>query len=776
MGIFGRGVSFVLVLIAAIAAVPLPATGQGASPSPIEWKNSVSSPGGAASAAVVLGNPAPRHVVVQFGAPLKPGARESLRGAGLDLLAYLGSNAYFAAFSGADKAADAASAAGMVAAQEILPAQKMHPRVAAGDWPAHAAATLPTYALGGVEEKGAAEVLTVAVYVVFHEDVDQATAGAEAVARHGGAVKGGMTGVNAVVAWLPAANVAALAAEDCVQWIEPVLPKMGPVNDSNRVVTQADAAQTAPYNLDGTGVNVLVYDAGTARGTHLDFGGRLTVRDGSGMIDHATHVAGTVGGSGAASGGTYRGMAPGVTIQSYGFEDDGSGTFLYTNPGDIEADYTAAVNTYGAVIANNSIGTNTAANGFPCEYEGDYGVTDQVIDALVRGSLGSPMRIVWANGNERGNGRCGTEYHTTAPPACAKNHITVGALNSNNDTMTSFSSWGPTDDGRIKPDISGPGCQSNDDGGVTSCDVASDTAYTTMCGTSMAAPTVTGLCALILQDFKALHPADPLPRNSTLKVLLAHNAVDVGNIGPDYLFGYGSVRVTDTIDFMRGGSFREDSLDQGEAMFYIVPVTAGDPFLKVTVAWDDAPGAVNTIPELVNDLDLTLTAPDGTTVHYPWTLDPANPSAPAVQTQADHRNNIEQVFVNAPAEGNWIISVAGTSVPSGPQVFSLAASPALYACTSAGILTLDRAAYRCEDTLGVTVNDCDLDADPGTVETVTVTVASTTEPAGETVVLTETGMHTATFTGSLPLSAANAPGTLQTAGGDTLTASYVDAD
>ena len=75
MGIFGRGVSFVLVLIAAIAAVPLPATGQGASPSPIEWKNSVSSPGGAASAAVVLGNPAPRHVVVQFGAPLKPGAR-----------------------------------------------------------------------------------------------------------------------------------------------------------------------------------------------------------------------------------------------------------------------------------------------------------------------------------------------------------------------------------------------------------------------------------------------------------------------------------------------------------------------------------------------------------------------------------------------------------------------------------------------------------------------------------------------------------------------------
>ena len=775
MGILGRSLSFVLVLTAAMAAMPLPAAAQGASPGPIEWKNAAAQKA-AGSPAAVLANPAPRHVVLQFAAPLAPGVRQQLEARGVTLLAYLGSNAYFAALSGADKAADAATAAGLVSAEEIDPAHKLHPRVAAGDWPEHAIASLPAYVLDGSGEKGGEEVLTAAVCVVFHGDVDQATAGAEAVARHGGLLKDAIASVNAAVVWVPAANVAALAAEDCVQWIEPVLPKMGPVNNSNRVITQADAAQTAPYNLDGTGVNVLVYDGGTARGTHLDFGGRLTVRDASGMADHATHVAGTVGGSGAASGGTYRGMAPGVTIQSYGFEDDGSGTFLYTNPGDIEADYTAAVNTYGAVIANNSIGTNTAANGFPCEYEGDYGVTDQVIDALVRGSLGSPMRIVWANGNERGNGRCGTEYLTTAPPACAKNHITVGAVNSNDEAMTSFSSWGPTDDGRIKPDVSGPGCQSDDDGAVTSCSSTGDTAYTTMCGTSMAAPTVTGLCALILQDFKVLHPADPLPRNSTLKVLLAHNAVDLGNVGPDYLFGYGSVRVTDTIDFMRGGSFREDSLDQGEAMFYIVPVTAGDPFLKVTVAWDDAPGAVNTIPELVNDLDLTLTAPDGTTVHYPWTLDPANPSAPAVQTQADHRNNIEQVFVNAPAEGNWIISVAGTSVPSGPQVFSLAASPALYACTSAGILTLDRAAYRCEDTLGVTVNDCDLDADPGTVETVTVTVASTTEPAGETVVLTETGMHTATFTGSLPLSAANAPGTLQTAGGDTLTASYVDAD
>ncbi len=229
-----------------------------------------------------------------------------------------------------------------------------------------------------------------------------------------------------------------------------------------------------------------------------------------------------------------------------------------------------------------------------------------LIDAIVQGSLGAPMRIIWANGNERG-GACGNQFNLTAPPACAKNHITVGALNSNDDSMTSFSSWGPTDDGRIKPDVSAPGCQLGGDGGVTS--TWDDGGYGTICGTSMASPTVCGLSALILEDFKALYPTEPLPRNSTLKILLAHNAVDLGNTGPDYKFGYGSVRVKDTIDFMRAGSFLEDSVDQGEDKVFFVYVSPGASLLKATLAWDDPAGAVNTIPELVNDLDVVADTP-----------------------------------------------------------------------------------------------------------------------------------------------------------------------
>jgi PKD repeat protein len=297
----------------------------------------------------------------------------------------------------------------------------------------------------------------------------------------------------------------------------------------------------------------------------------------------------------------------------------------------------------------------------------------------VRGSLGAPFRIVWADGNERQGSNCDLEgfgdYYSTAPPATAKNHITVGALNSNDDTMTSFSSWGPTDDGRLKPDVSGPGCQSGGDGGVTSANSSSTTAYTVLCGTSMASPTVVGCVALMLEDFRAAFPGLPDPRNSTVKALLAQTAVDLGNAGPDYQFGYGSVRVKDAIDFQRLGRFDEEVIpDQGSSFVYTASVSGGGP-LKIMLAWDDVPGTPNVAGSQVNDLDLVVTDPSGVQ-RFPWTLDPLSPGTGAVRTKADHANNLEQVLVDAPQSGVWRIEVRGFDVPSGPQPFSLSSSHA----------------------------------------------------------------------------------------------------
>lgn len=623
------------------------------------------------------------HVVIQFDLPLTSEKRSELRGQGVILQSWLGDNAYFTHVVPADL--DTTSLGSLTRVKKVSPIAedwKLHPMLARGERPAWAIVPAPASAAPDGNE-------WVAIYIMFHPDV--ALPDAETICKaHSATVISVLPPINALVLELPLAQIRPLVSEEAVMYLEPALPPFIENNDSNRAITQADIVQAPPYGLNGAGVTVLVYDGGYAYSSHVDFQGRLAVRDSSGLSEHATHVSGTIGGAGVANP-IYRGMAPGVTIQSYGYEQVGGlhQGFLYTDPGDLLADYTEAVNVYGADIANNSIGTNTASNGFPCDWEGDYGVTSALIDSIVAGSLGAPMRIVWANGNERSSGRCGTTYHTTAPPACAKNHITVGAMNSNDDSVTYFTSWGPTDDGRLKPDISAPGCQIGSDNGVTSCS-ASTNGYVTYCGTSMASPTVCGLSSLLLQDYRAQYPGQPDPRNSTLKVLLAHNAQDLDTPGPDYKSGYGSVRIQRTIDFLRTGHFTEDQVDQDGVYRVLVPVVQSDTELRVTLAWDDPPAAPNVVGTIVNDLDIVALDPNGVQ-HFPWTLGGlANPSAPADQTQADHVNNIEQVYVALPLPGLWTIEIRGFSVPSGPQVFSACFTPGASGdCNGNGINDLE---------------------------------------------------------------------------------------
>jgi hypothetical protein len=719
----------------------------------------------------------PTRVVVQFQRPLTAEERLQLEAGGVRLLRYLGNNGYFASVRPQADAAAIGQVASLSAVLPIDPVLKLHPTLARQEiqpW-----TIIPDDEQLSGEGEGEPTPVdatnpTVAAYVTFHADVSLA-AGEALLRSYSVRVQSRIASINTLVVELPWANLLALADEPAVQYLEPPLPPFSETNDSNRARTGADIAQDPPFSLDGTGVNVMVYDGGSVLTTHPDFGGRATVRDGSGLSDHATHVAGTIGGDGTASGGQNRGMAPNVTIHSYEFEQDGglSAGFLYTDPGDLELDYNDAINNQSADIANNSIGTNTAPNGFPCEWTGDYGNTSALIDSIVRGSLGQPFRVIWANGNERNVTRCGDLYLTTAPPACAKNHITVGALNSNDDSVTDFTSWGPTDDGRIKPDISAPGCQSDGDDGVTSC--SSSGGYTVKCGTSMACPTVTGLSALLLQDYRLTYPGEPLPRNSTLKCFFANTAVDIVNTGPDYQTGYGSVRIVPAIETMRAGQFVEAEISQGDVYRVLVIVPPGEPNMKVTIAWDDAPGTPNVSPSLVNDLDLTVLDPSQT-VHFPWTLDPANPANPAVRNAPDHLNNIEQVQIDSPAAGAYIVEVSGFNIPQGPQPFSIVASATLVDCSPAAVLNFDSSRYPCTSIATLQLNDCDLNTDDNVIETYTLTVTSDSEPAGETVLLTETSAESALFVGTLPLDTTDAAGVLLVTELDTIGTTYIDQD
>jgi subtilisin family serine protease len=512
---------------------------------------------------------------------------------------------------------------------------------------------------------------SLAVLVEFAPDRALAE-GVAALEALGGQVLSQVETIHAAVAVLPAATWRAVTALSEVVWVEPPPLGFDPLNDCVRWRLGGNTLQSAPYNLTGQGVDLLVYDGGSVASSTFNFEGRILRPDGAPTSNHATHVAGTAAGAGAQApdGRRLQGLAPAARVLSYGFDSlTWAPGWLYTDPGDIERDWREAKLTYGADLGTASIGTNVAGNGFNCAWEGDYGAVSQLIDGIVAGSLGEPVIATWAAGNERGgSARCGSGYRTTAPPSNAKNPIHVGATNSDNDLITGFSSFGPSDDGRIKPTLSAPGCEALSGASVYSS--VPYYGYTGMCGTSMATPAVAGVVALMLERYHAIAGADSEPLPSTIKALLIHTAADRGNPGPDYQYGYGRVDGVAAVNLLTAGTYLQFAASAGTSGFYFpITVAPGTAELKVTLAWDDAPASPAAATQLVNDLDLRLISPSGYT-SLPWVLNPAVPAANAT-TGEDHLNNQEQVRVLNPAPGQWVAWVGATAVPTGSQRYSL---------------------------------------------------------------------------------------------------------
>lgn len=528
---------------------------------------------------------------------------------------------------------------------------------------------------------------TLRLSVLFFEDVPIRDAVA-VVGAHGGRIIETLANFHLIRADFPEKALQELLAEDTVQWVEDVFENKI-VNDGARASMGVDLVQAAPYNLDGTGSIIGEWDGGHAIDTanviqHQDLAGRVTRGDtNTAPYDaHATHVAGTAIGSGllsASQGGTpfqWKGMAPNATLIAYDW---------FSFPGG----YSTAIGTYHIDISTNSwIG---GANG-------NYDQNSTLVDQIITGSQGKRISIFWAAGNQRRNGSgvnvCDIDldgdhstlydaYDCIANHASAKNVITVGAINTNDDSMTDFSSWGPTSDGRLKPEIVGPGCGTNPHIKST---VPGGT-YATSCGTSMATPAASGSAAVLLQRFRQLCPSGGGPLPSTVKALLIHGARDLDdstawyNRGPDFASGYGRLDLLRSVDLI---PFHvEDAVPHLGVKSYPI-VVAAQQDLKVTLVWDDTAGTANASDALINDLDLELVDPLGG-VHLPWVLDPSNPQAPATRG-VDSRNVVEQVVVDnvsSALAGTWTIRVKGTNVPSLSQQFSLV-SELLQATSCAG--------------------------------------------------------------------------------------------
>ncbi len=632
------------------------------------------------------------HLLVQlYGVPTEEEKNELWRD-GLDLGAWVPGNAWIAAVPLGRLAAVTARSDVRYAAHWSAD-RKLHPNLRAGDIAAWARdPTRPEW------------VMTV---VQLHHDVDLGRIYSLAL-EVGGVVMDPLEGLHGATVWVLQDKLAKLTEKEEVLWVEEGPPPLTANNDGVRALMRIDPLITAPYTLDGTGVRLFVFDAGTARTTHEQFrvgagASRVTLIDAQPAAAHPTHVAGTAAGDGAPSSpsGRGRGVAVDASILSAGYQQVGGTMLFWDNSGDIQGDYANARNNFNADLGTNSIGSNTAANGYPCVREGDYGVSSNMIDGIVRGNnpaVTGPVMVTWAAGNERTGGfprgRCGGGYFTSAPPSCAKNPIHVGALSSDGGAMTRFSSWGPCDDGRMKPVISAPGCETGRVTGETavfsgSCSAltnppppcTSDTLYTLACGTSMATPAVAGVVSLFTEDWRArgFGGANARPLAAMVKAMMIHSARDLGQDGPDYIYGYGSVDAKGLIDLLRAGNntlggtapqrWGTDSVSQGQTDAFTITVPAGAGELKATLAWDDFAAAAFTAFAPVNNLDLELLSPGGVTVR-PWVLSSANPHLNAT-TGINTLDNQEQVRVTNPQAGVWTVRVVGTTVPQGPQSYGL---------------------------------------------------------------------------------------------------------
>ncbi|MFL2623496.1 MAG: S8 family serine peptidase [Flavobacteriaceae bacterium] len=419
-----------------------------------------------------------------------------------------------------------------------------------------------------------------------------------------------------------------------------------------------------------------VWDGDNVRDTHVEFlnndfaaSSRITTPDfGSSDVygNHATHVAGTIIANGTNE--NSKGMAPNAELISYDWDSDSA-----------EAFYEATNN--GLLLSNHSYGVPVQQNDNFNYLMGSYSAESREWDEIAYGAeYYLPVISAGNDGQEEYNGGLANGFDKLVGNKTSKNTMVVA--NASNPyilpngnllvlNINPSSSQGPTDDGRIKPDISGDGTS------VFSCSADTNYGYYVSSGTSMAAPNVSGTLLLLQEYYNILN--DKFMKAATLKGLACHTADDDNTVGPDPIFGWGLLNAkfaAETIlnDNNNLAQIYEGSLSQGETYTYEFSSSNGGA-LKATLCWTDPPGSVNNVlnspqPALVNDLDLRL-ATNGTT-YYPWKLNPTSPQSWATNNSDNNMDTVEGITVSNAQNADYTITVSHKgNLESGSQNFSL---------------------------------------------------------------------------------------------------------
>jgi hypothetical protein len=508
--------------------------------------------------------------------------------------------------------------------------------------------------------------------------------------------------------------------------LQRIAPGIGPIFYQTYNVDAADTVSTdevwpggtAGLNLEGAGMTVGEWDGGAVDASHSDLAGRVVQVDGvSTVSEHSTHVAGTLIGAGEHP--FYpqaRGMAYAADLDAYDWNSDTAEMA------------TAAAN--GLLVSNHSYGIAAGwlylgdappdnwwwiGGADPSDVEdANFGYYDSEAQLWDQIAQDAPYYlIVKAGGNDRWdtgpapgeeytvidqdgnflftstlprNADCAPAGYDCLPGhSVAKNILTIGAVDDlpggysalagpSQVQMGGFSGWGPTDDGRIKPDLVGNGIWL-----VSTWPTAPG--YAAALGTSMATPNVTGSLLLLQEHFEDVNGNNNFMRAATLKALAIHTADEAGGAdGPDYAFGWGLLNTQKAAKVITedGGDHRivEDSLPNGGSDSFVIDVANPDSIVRATLVWADPPGTPAapaldpTDLMLVNDLDLRLTR--GPSSWLPWVLNPANPAAPAGKGD-NFRDNVEQVVAEVSTTGSYTVEVShkGTLASGSSQDYSL---------------------------------------------------------------------------------------------------------
>ena len=581
------------------------------------------------------------------------------------------------------------------------------------------------------------------VHVIFQRDVEFEDA-RNAILAAGGALpdpfRVGFSPSRRLTVTIAPTALDALAADERVLTVVGVRNwRVETDNATAAAVSRVNEVHAAPYGLTGAGVTVSLFELAAAQQDHVEFGGRLTVNAIGGSNsdkNHATHVAGTIGAAGVSP--AAKGMAPAVRIHQQCVETGSN----QCRDRDWLEDKEKLLSPLGVLADNNSWGYVlgwTSEGGYPVWLDSEeyFGAYDLIVGApideisndkgiLFIHSAGndangtsfslefSQHRHVYPAGHEEegetntkdvfcysqnGSGtdcpttcagnatvpgagpRCETVRHdpdlpfdTIGVTAGAKNIITVGSLvaSGTNARISDFSSRGPAKDGRIKPEVVARGSN------VYS--TIPTNAYTGMSGTSMAAPVVTGIAALLIEQWhKTFNGANPTP--AQLKAVIIAGTQDLGNPGPDYTYGFGLVNAKSSVDAIiadggTGARIRNFTFNQGQSFDTNVTLTQAQN-LRVVLNWADPSlpylgGDDIAQKALVNDLDVKVTAPDGT-VHLPWVLDRTAFLEHATRG-INTTDNVEMVEIPNAAPGVYRVTATGRSVTEGPQTAVLVTS------------------------------------------------------------------------------------------------------